>query len=138
LLLDPSTKPPRIQQRLSAVELIGEPVQSSLEFASDDLLLFKSQTALGAAQDNRLFVLDLASGEVQPLATAARDEVGAGYGIALGGMSCAPGCGSPCLVADASRGKLLRFELREGRLQELFSIELGGAGLPPKSVAAYW
>ncbi len=79
------------------------------------VVLFKTQTALGSDTDNRLFSLDLDTGATTLLATAARDQSGLGYGHAFGGMSCRAGCGDPCLVADLSRGKLLRFRVQATR-----------------------
>ncbi|HYP88409.1 MAG TPA: hypothetical protein VEQ59_09650 [Polyangiaceae bacterium] len=137
LLLDPAQDPPAELQRFSAVELFDGPIQASLEFVSDELLLVKTQTAQGSSQDNRLFSLRLDSGEVTLLARAARDPNGAGFGIAFGGMSCASGCGDPCFVADMSRGQLLRFTLQGGALAPLDPVIVGGAGLPPTGVTTF-
>jgi hypothetical protein len=138
VLFDATTEPPRELQRFAATELVGGPVQQSLEFASENLLLFKSQTALGSDDDNRLLSLTLDSGEVRLLATAARGPSGLGYGIAFGGMRCSPGCGDPCLVADASRGEVLPLQVAHEQLAVLPGIALRGAGLPPLDVAPFW
>lgn len=138
VLFDATSSPPRELQRFAARELVGGPVQSSLEYVTDDLLLFKSQTALGAPQDNQLLSLELASGRTQPLAAAARDPNGLGYGIAFMGMSCHVDCGDPCLVADASRDRLARFRLDAGELVGGDDVWLRGAGLPPTGVTPFW
>jgi len=138
VLLDAQSDPVRELARFSALELVGGPVQSSVEFVDERLVLFKTQTALGAERDNQLFTLDLETGQTSLLATAARDQNGLGYGVAFGGMSCRAGCGDPCLVADKSRGKLLRFELREGALEPAADVIIEGAGLPPTSVVPFW
>lgn len=135
---DARQDPPAELGRWSGPELVGGPIQSSLTLVSDELVLFKSQTALGATGDNQLFSLELASGKTELLATAARGVSGGGYGIAIGGMSCRADCGDPCLVTDASRGRLLRFELDGGQLQRGDDIELGGAGLPPLGLTPFW
>jgi hypothetical protein len=100
--------------------------------------LFKTQTALGGDQDNQLFSLDLDTGATTLLATAARDASGLGYGIAFGGMSCRAGCGDPCLVADRSRGKLLRFRVHDGLPVPDTDLVIDGAGLPPTGVTPFW
>jgi hypothetical protein len=138
VLLDPSTKPPRELRRFAALELVSGPIQSSVEFVSERTLLFKTQTALGADADNRLLGLDVDTGTVQLLASAERRDGALGYGIALGGMSCRPGCGDPCIVADASRGALLRFELDREALRAAEPIRIAGAGLPPLGLTPFW
>ena len=138
LLLDATTDPPRELRRFLAPELVGEPMQGSIEFVTENLLLFKTQTALGSKQDNQLYSLDLETGETTLLASAARDQNGLGFGIAFGGMSCRAGCGDPCLVADRSRGKLLRFELEGDELVPTADVVIDGAGLPPAGATPFW
>lgn len=138
VILDATRDPPEELQRFAATDLVGGPVQYSVEFATENLLLFKSQTALGADDDNRLLSLALDSAEVKLLATAARGPAGLGYGIAFGGMRCSPGCGDPCLIADASRGVVLPFQIQGDELVAGVAVSLGGAGLPPLDVAPFW
>jgi hypothetical protein len=138
LLLDAQSEPVSEVTRFSAMQLVGGPIQSSIEFVNDRLVLFKTQTALGADHDNQLYSLDLESGEAVLLATAARADNGLGFGIAFGGMSCRAGCGDPCLVADKSRGRLLRFELHGNALSADGAVDIGGAGLPPTGITRFW
>jgi hypothetical protein len=138
VLLDATREPPEELQRFSALELAGGPIQSSLELVTDDLLLFKTQTALGAEQDNQLMSLRPSSGATEVLASAARDASGAGFGIAFLGMSCSAGCGDPCLVADASRGRVLRLRVAGEGLVEDGEIHIDGAGLPPTGITPFW
>lgn len=138
VVLDAAREPPEELQRFSALELSGGAVQSSLELVTDDLLLFKTQTALGAEHDNQLLSLSLSSGRVVLLASAARDVSGAGFGIAFLGMSCQAGCGDPCLVADASRGRIVRLHVLDERLVEDEEIRINGAGLPPTGITPFW
>jgi hypothetical protein len=138
MLLDALTDPPQERRRFMALDLLGTTIQSSLELASETVVLFKTQTALGSEQDNQLFSLDLETGATTRLATAARDSGGLGFGIAFGGMSCRAGCGDPCLVADRSRGKLLRFLVRDGVPVPDEDVVIDGAGLPPTGVTPFW
>jgi hypothetical protein len=138
LLLSANTDPPRELGRFTAPDLGHGPIQSSLEFVSETVVLFKTQTALGGDQDNQLFSLDLETGVTKLLATAARDPSGLGFGIAFGGMSCRAGCGDPCLVADRSRGKLLRFRVRDGVPVPDTDVVIDGAGLPPTGITPFW
>lgn len=134
LLLDATTAPPRELQRFPALDVVGQPLQSSIEFISDHAVLLKTQTALGAEQDNALFVLDLGTGASRRLASAARDGAGKGYGIALGGMSCPQSCGDRCFVADASRGQLLTFQTDGDDVTPGAAVTINGAGLPPVGI----
>lgn len=138
VLLDASVDPPLELRRFAAQDLVSGPIQQSLEFVDEGRLLFKSQTAQGSEADNQLLSLDLASGHVNVLATAQRAAAGQGYGIAFGGMSCHAQCGDPCLVTDASRGTMLRFDVRAEQLVEASPITTGGAGLPPVGIAPFW
>jgi hypothetical protein len=138
VLLDALTVPPQERGRFAALDLVGTTIQSSLEFVSERVVLFKTQTALGADRDNQLFSLDLDTGATTLLATAARDQSGLGYGIAFSGMSCRAGCGDPCLVADRSRGKLLRFQVQDGVPVPDTDVVIDGAGLPPTVVTPFW
>jgi hypothetical protein len=138
VLLDARPPQPVELARFAALELAGGPIQSGIEFVSERVVLFKTQTALGADRDNQLFSLDLETGEARLLATAARDESALGVGIAFGGMSCHAGCGDPCLVADLSRGKLLRFRVRGDELTPQADVVIDGAGLPPVGVTPFW
>lgn len=138
VLFDATTTPPQELRRIAALEVLGTPFQSSLEFVTDSLVLIKTQTPLGADADNQLFSLDLDSGRTELLATAARGPGGAGFGIAFGGMYCGVSCGDPCLVCDRSRGKLLRFDVRKSELDRGDDITIDGAGLPPGAIVPFW
>ena len=137
VLFDPSQVPPLELRRFAAQDLVQGSIQGSVEFVNDDAILIKSQTALGAARENQLFSVDLASGRPTLLASAAPAAGGGGSGIALGGMYCDARCGDPCLVADASRGKLWRFQIRKDVLAPDDDVVIHGAGLPPTALTAF-
>jgi hypothetical protein len=82
--------------------------------------------------------LDIETGTTEILASAERRDGALGYGIALGGISCRPGCGDPCFVADASRGAILRFELQAETWLQAKSVRIDGAGLPPLGLTPFW
>lgn len=134
VLLDATTDPPLELRRISGLELVQQPLQASVEFVDEQRVLLKTQTALGAEQDNALYVLDLETGASERLATARRSVNGAGYGIALGGMHCEKACGARCYVTDASHGELLTFRVTEHDVTPDEPVRTGGAGLPPIGV----
>ena len=138
VLLDARLEQPVELARFAALDLVQGPIQSGIEFVTERVLLFKTQTALGAERDNRLFSLDLQTGAATLLATAARAQGGLGFGIAFGGLSCRARCGDPCFVADRSRGQLLRFRVQGDELTADADVALAGAGLPPADVTPFW
>ena len=135
VILDAEGDPPRELARFSAQELFGGPIQSSVTFVTESSVLLKTQTALGAEQHNQLFALSLETGETTRLATAAGDATGSGIGIAFSGASCNQACGDPCVVADRSRGTLLRFTPSFELLEE---VTVEGVGLPPNDITPVW
>jgi hypothetical protein len=138
VVLDPSQTPPQELRRFAAQDLVQGPIQASVEFASEGVVLIKTQTALGATQDNQLFSVDLQTGVSSLLASALPAGAGLGFGIALGGMHCAEHCGDPCLIADASRGKLWRFRVEPNHLSLQDDVVIHGAGLPPTALTPFW
>jgi len=138
VLLDPSQTPPQELRRFAAQELVQGPIQAGVEFASERTLLVKTQTAQGGALDNQLFSVDVETGASTLLATAAPAQGGQGFGIALGDMHCDAACGDPCLVADASRGVLLRFRVQSNKLAPQAELVIHGAGLPPTALTPFW
>lgn len=123
-------------RRFSAESVAGEPIQGSLEFANESTLLLKTQTVYGGTKNNRLLAFEWELGVVTTLSEARPDEDGAGRGVILGGMLCAPGCGDVCLIADADRGELQRFSFETGFVRELPPARVERAvGLPPRQVS---
>jgi hypothetical protein len=138
LLFDLGTDPPSERARYSAAELVGDPLQSELEFFGETRLLVKTQTPYGGDTNNRLLAFDLAGGGVQALAEARPNAKGNGQGVVFGGLLCAPGCGDVCLAADADSGVLRRFRVAEGAIEPMSSIPVRGAvGLPPRDLGAF-
>jgi hypothetical protein len=138
VLLDAGSEPPAELQRFAAADLVSGPIQSGIRFVSDRVLLFKTQTAVGAGLDNQLLALDLETGRSEVLATAAQNSNGTGYGIAFGGLVCAPGCGDPCFMADLSRGVVQRFAVEGDGVRPDGEVDIHGAGLPPTALTPFW
>ena len=138
VLFDASQTPPQELRRFAAQDLVQAALQASVEFVSERTLLLKTQTAQGGALDNQLFSINLETGASALLATAAPAQGGAGFGIALGDMHCDSACGDPCVIADASRGKLWRFRATEDALIPEGDVVIHGAGLPPTALTPFW
>jgi hypothetical protein len=137
VLLDLEATPPVELGRFEARDVAGEPLQNEVEFASEERVLLKTQTALGATSNNRLLLLDLAAGVAETLAEAEPGETGAGSGVSFGGILCTPGCGDVCLVADGDRRSLLRWAITPSGLEPLDALPIGRAvGLPPRDLGS--
>ncbi|HEY3500454.1 MAG TPA: hypothetical protein VGK73_37435 [Polyangiaceae bacterium] len=137
VLLDASEAPPREVERFTASELAGEPLQNELEFASEELVLLKTQTAVGSNSNNRLLAFALANGTAEVLAEAAPKADGLGGGVSFGGILCTPGCDDTCLLADGDRQSLLRWAITPGGLEPLEALPVGrDVGLPPRDLAS--
>jgi hypothetical protein len=134
VLFDALSLPPVERTRFSASDLFGVPLQNDVEYANDQLLLFKTQSALGGSEHNRWLALDLDSGEVEEILQAEPDSAGDGKGLVYGGMVCAPGCSNICLLADSDRSVLQRVRVRGGvELIESVQVERS-VGLPPRVI----
>jgi DNA-binding beta-propeller fold protein YncE len=121
---------------IGADALASAPPSFSLDFASPDRLLVATFGELDPTGDvlrtDRLYEVDI------PSATARELAASDGEAFALGDVRCAPGCGT-CVVADASRGGVLRLPIQEdGSLgaYELVPVD-DGYGLPPRYLGAY-
>lgn len=135
VLLDAKSSPPLELRRLPAAALAGAPLQSSAVFASEKLVLLKTQSEIEGSDSNRWLALNLESDEVQTLLEAGTDARGKGKGIVYGGMLCAPECSNVCLLADADRGVLQRARIGNDRAELLSPIRVETKiGLPPRDL----
>jgi hypothetical protein len=137
-LLDVSTLPPKVTKSFPIVDQLGSPTQNQVAFASDNLLIGKTQTALGGSKNNQAFALDLGTGKATVLLTASPDSKGMGKGIVYGDVLCRPACGDRCLMADADIAKLRRWKIGSNGLSALPDVTVETmTGLPPVSLAGY-
>jgi hypothetical protein len=141
-LYDVTSLPPKPLQRFAIADQLGSPTQAAgghpVAFASDGVVLGKTQTPLGGMADNQAFELDLASGKATVLATAGKDSMGKGKGAVFGDVVCRPGCGAVCLLADADLGKLRRWNIAADGLHPLADVTVETTtGLPPLLLGGY-
>jgi hypothetical protein len=139
VLLELTSTPPVELRRFSAKALVGVPLQPELEWFAPERLLAKTQTALDGDANNRLLTIALdaedAESAAEVLLEARPSGSGMGQGVVFGGMLCAPGCDSTCLVADSDRGVLERFTIDGDTLSPLGALSVHGTvGLPPRDV----
>ena len=137
-LFDVTTLPPKALQRFAISDQLTNPTQDRVSFASETLLVGKTQTALGGTASNQAFSLDTTTGKATVLLTAGLDAQGMGKGIVYGDFVCSPGCAGMCLLADADVGKLQRWTITAGGLELQTPLAMDPTvGLPPVGVAGY-
>ena len=134
-LFDVTVTPPKAGKRFAITVQLGSPTQDRVAFASETLILGKTQSPLGGTTNNEAFALDTTSGKPTVLLTAGLDAQGKGKGIVYGDVRCNP---STCLLADADLGKLQRWSVTGGALKAMpaLSVETS-VGLPPVGIGAY-
>lgn len=138
VFFDATTRPLEEVRRIPAESIAGEPLQNQVAFASETVVLLRTQTAYGGARNNRLLAFDWETEVATELLEAEPDSSGVGRGLAFGTILCAPGCGDVCIMPDSSRNEVVRISIEGSAptLLEPVGIE-GGAGLPAAGLGSY-
>jgi hypothetical protein len=137
-LFDVSTLPPKPLRQFAISDQLGAGPQDSLAFASDTLVLGRTQTSLAGKGYNELFALDTTTGHATVLLAAHLDSSGMGKGDVYGDVRCDPGCSDACLMADSDVGKLQRWSIANGGLNAMPPVTVDtSVGLPPVAIGAY-
>ena len=137
VLLDASSVPPRELRRISVYDALGFSAQPEIEWATDTLMLGKTQTPFFGAGNNQLFALELEDDSFRVLAEAGPNDDGTGKGIVFGSLLCTPGCSDVCLLADQEQSTVRRFSIGDD-LAELPATSLGAdKGLPPVDLGTF-
>ncbi len=133
MIFDATARPLRALETFEAEDLLGVPLQGSVAFVSDDLVLLKTQTPWGGEGNNQLFSLDLKTGDTQELLEASEDDDGNGKGLVYGALVCAPGCSDYCLMSDSDEGVVQRIVIdSDGSLSMGTPVVVEDqVGLPP-------
>ena len=138
VLYDVTSLPPKWVKQFAISDQLTNPTQDRVSFASETLLVGKTQTSLGGASSNQAFALDTTTGKATVLLTAHVDATGKGKGIVYGDFVCSPGCAGFCILADSDVGKLQRWSVKSSGLEPLTAIDVDPqVGLPPVAVGAY-
>jgi hypothetical protein len=117
--------------RKTAKVLAGEAIQSRVAYATDETILFATQTAFGGPTNNRLLSLNLTTNVVAKLLEASPSDMG-GKGLVYSSITCAPGCSDTCLMADSDKGVLQRIQIGDGKVDMLTPVKVENkVGLPP-------
>jgi hypothetical protein len=138
-LYDVTSLPPTAGQHFAISDKITNPTQDRVSFASETVIVGKTQTPLGGTSSNQAFSLDTTTGAVTVLLTAGLSAQGTGEGIVYGDFVCSPGCAGECLLADADLGKVQRWSITaDGGLDLQSALVMDpSVGLPPVAIGAY-
>lgn len=136
LVYDAKERPLRQLKKFPASEVAGGPLQNQAAYLDGQRLLVKTQTALGGDSNNRLLVLNLATGKSSELLEAGLDEDGLGKGLVFGGIACSTACSGTCLMTDADQGVLQVIRLdNDGKVELGEPLKLEETvGLPPVGI----
>lgn len=135
---DVTSFPPLEIKRYPISDQLTDGPQTGVAFASDTLLLGKTQTSYGGSSNNQAFSLDLGTGKATSLLTARADATGKGKGIVYGDLRCSPGCANICLMADADQSVLQRWSIGASGLSALAPITVEtSVGLPPVGIGGF-
>jgi hypothetical protein len=127
VVYDATRSPPAEVRRLGLGVKLNAGIQPAIAFANEDLLVAMTYGG-NATPGDTVFAVSVTTGGVTPLGQATMPYV-------LGGLHCAPGCGDVCLLSDAERNKLRRWQLVSGALMPLSDDTVDTVvGLPPRDI----
>jgi hypothetical protein len=127
VVYDASVTPPVELRRLGLGVKLGAALQPALAFAREDALVALTYGDSATPGDS-VVAVNPATSDVTSLAQATASFV-------LEGLHCAPGCGDVCLVSDAQRNKLRRWQVSATGFAALDDATLDTVvGLPPRDI----
>jgi hypothetical protein len=130
VVYDATVTPPRELRRLGVPAKLGAAVQPLIAFATDDAILALTYGGSATSGDT-VVAVSATTGDITPLGQAQKPFV-------LGGMHCSPGCGDVCLLSDAERNKLRRWQVAvDGTFTALADAVIDTVvGLPPRTIGS--
>ncbi len=127
VVYDATTSPPKETRRLGLGTKLGAGLQPAIAFAGEDAIVALTYAG-NATPGDTVFAVSATTGEVTPLGQS-------GMAFVLGGLHCAPGCGDVCLLSDAERNKLRRWQFDKGTFTALDDVTVDTiVGLPPRDI----
>ncbi len=127
VIYDATQSPPVELRRLGVGMKLMSGIQPILAFASDDLIVGMTYGG-NATPGDTAFSVTATTGDVTSLAEATMSFV-------FDGIHCSPGCGDVCIMSDAEKNKLRRWQLVAGTLMPLSDETVDTTvGLPPRDI----
>lgn len=127
VVYDGTQAPPVELRRLGVGVKLGAGIQPQIAFATEDVIVALTYGGTRTVGDT-VFAVSATTGDVNPLGAATVPYV-------FGGLRCSPGCGDVCLLSDAQRGKLRRWQVANGAFTALDDATVDPTvGLPPRTI----
>jgi hypothetical protein len=127
VVYDATTSPPTETRRLGLGKKLGAGLQPAIAFAGEDAIVALTYGG-NATPGDTAFTVSATTGEVTALGQSDKPYV-------FGGLHCAPGCGDVCLLSDADRNKLRRWQFAKGTFAALDDVTVDTVvGLPPRDI----
>jgi hypothetical protein len=128
VIYDATVSPPKEVRRLGVGVKLSSGIQQAIAFATEDALFALTYGGNATAGDTA-FAVSATTGAVTPLGQATQ-------GYVFGGVHCSPGCADVCLLSDAERNKLRRWQVDEGGTFTAMADQVLDTvvGLPPRTI----
>jgi hypothetical protein len=128
VVYDATQSPPKELRRLGLGTKLGAGLQPQITFANEETILALTYGG-NATPGDTIVTVNTSTAAVTPVSAATKPYV-------LGGMHCSPGCGDACLLGDAERNRLRRWQVNpDGTFLELDdSVVDTAVGLPPRTL----
>jgi hypothetical protein len=127
VIYDATQSPPTEVRRLGLGVKLNAGLQPPIAFANEDAIVALTYGG-NATPGDTAFAVSATTGTVTPLGQATMAFV-------FGGLHCAPGCGDVCLLSDAQRNKLRRWQVAGGAFTALADETVDTVvGLPPRDI----
>jgi hypothetical protein len=127
VVYDATQTPPIEVRRLGLGAKLGAGLQTALVFAGEDALVALTYGG-NATPGDTVFAVSATTGIVTPLGQSTMPFV-------FGGLHCAPGCGDVCLLTDAEKSQLRRWQFTGGAFTALDDVTVDTVvGLPPRDM----
>jgi hypothetical protein len=127
VIYDVTQTPPQEVRRLGLGVALGSAIQPGIAFASEDAILALTYGG-NATPGDTVFATSATTGAVTMLGQATMP-------FELSGLHCSPGCGDVCLLSDAERNKLRRWQFAGGTFTPLADDTVDTVvGLPPRDI----
>jgi hypothetical protein len=130
VLYDATQTPPVETRRLGLGAKLGSGLQPQISFAGETTLVGLTYGGNATAGDT-VFAVDTSSGAVTMLGSATMAYV-------LAGLRCDPGCSDVCVLGDAQKSVLRRWQVADGgTFTPMDDVDVDPTvGLPPRDVGA--
>jgi hypothetical protein len=130
VLVNATAHPPVELKRFSVATALGAPLDSTLAYGSEDVLLGVVVGDAMAGRNDVAYSVDVASGTPKMI-------LDGGMPFVLGDVRCAPGCSDLCFLTDANTNVLRSWKVTGASLAAQASLPVDPTlGIPPRALGS--